>query len=109
MPHRRRGIFSSGLTGCTCCAGVILEQGEAARVSHKMTPGASQRAMRCYEFSCESGGKRPQLKIARFTEALGPGIALLRQGKRAYALAGQREKSIAHGGQNRRQCRLAQT
>ena len=108
MPHRRRGIFSSGLAGCTC-AGVILEPGEAARVSHKMTPDASQCATDSYEISCESGGKRPQLKIAELAEALGPGIALLRKRKRADAFACQSEKSIAHRGQYRWQRRLAQT
>ena len=38
---------------------------------------------------------------------LGPGIAVFRQRKRADALSGQSEKSIAHGWEYRRQCRLA--
>jgi len=34
-----------------------------------MTPDASQCATDSYEISCESGGKRPQLKIAELAEA----------------------------------------
>src|SRR5712672_3968474 len=40
---------------------------------------------------------------------LGPRIALLGQGKRANAFAGQREESIANGGQHGRQSRFAQS
>src|SRR6267142_7293956 len=42
-------------------------------------------------------------------KVLGPGIALLGQGQRANAFAGQCEESIANGGQYGRQSRFAQS